>query len=469
MQQEATKTSIPETIEISYGATVKDVNPAWQRRIETIISLKVGGRWRSRFYPQKDKCILEQRPDLPDLINHPGVEIYKTLNNPKPVLFYARDENGKDVGWELGGPNPHTLVIGPTGGGKTTVFRSLIVGAVAQGIPVYGCDPKRVELRPFEGYPGVGGIASSDVKMSALIEDMHTLMEARYAQIEKNPASKDTMSPVMFILDELLILRSKLTTLWKETPDENGKKRTGQPRWFGMIQNLLALARTAKIHVVIGVQRPDASLFEDGARDNLQHRVSLMRLSAEGSKMLWGNATTGIDLPVKQGRAMASPDGRTPIEVQTYWLSEPGAATGHDKDTLDELAGHATTLFHAYEWPIDPSRYELIGAPQDKEAQEASYDNGESSQDDVTLASGGELEETSIDGESIDTENVRAESLTDGDKVLLDSGLVAVVTDIEDEDELVNITIDAYGETEMLSVEAGEYLPRVLTYDDTTD
>lgn len=61
-----------------------------------------------------------------------------------------------------------------------------------------------------------------------------------------------------------------------------------------------------------------------------------------------GNAHVGTDLPRKQGRAKANvspidereafqPDGGTnggAVELQTFWLSEPGAAKGENTQIL---------------------------------------------------------------------------------------------------------------------------------------
>ena len=470
----------PSRIEVSYEPMTKDGNAAWQRRTEAVLGLKLGGRWRGTFYPQQDRCVFQPRPELPDLVRHPGTNLFREAKTADRVLYYARDEQGQDLGWNLDSSAlPHTLIIGPTGGGKTTVLRSLIASAVCQGISVYGCDPKRVELRPFEGFPGIGGIASSTGKMAGLIEDMKALMDRRYAQIERDPQIKDQLQPVLFILDELLILRKALTRLWKNEPDDNGKKRTGTPIWLEYIQELLALARTSRIHVVIGVQRPDASLFEEGARDNLGHRVSLMRLSPEGSKMLWGNATTGIDLPVKRGRAMASPTGGAPVEVQTYWLSEPGVASGEDKAILEALRDYAEPQFTGFDWPIDPEDYRLFDprlnpANQDTDTDKTPVDEdrpGESapitSQDDVPMSTVGELETSTVNGIDVDTEDVRAESVTVGDRVLMSDGGIGTVTEVDEDptdDDLVAITVEVDGEPEMLSLSSSDYLDRVLDY-----
>lgn len=462
---------VPETFSVKYPETAT-ISVHQKRSLEIKLALKLGGRWQVDVNGRDDSLTVSPRYEFPEIIRHPGAAAY-TETTPFGMLYYCVDMNGENKGWQIGQNStmPHCVVVGATGGGKTTFMRSLVAGAVMQGIAVYGCDPKRVELRPFQDFPGVGGIASSPEQIAALISDMSKLMMYRYEIIEQHPELKSQMPPILFVVDELMILSAMAAKLkaQKKAARDNGAAVLDP---MGDIMELLALARTASVHLAIGVQRPDAELFQKGARDNLRHRVSLMRLSREGAMMMWENPYTGLDLPLKQGRCITNLDGGAPVEAQTFWLSEPGAAKGEDKRILDEIAAIAAAKFENYEFPISKDKYALKPGELSEGARRIL------SQMDIPLGVGTDVDgvsETAFGGDGtmpdVPTQAVNAGSLTEGDTIHLD-GRPAVVREVEtageaDEDE-ISLLLDIEGTEEYLVVDATDTFDRELMLEDST-
>ncbi len=56
---------------------------------------------------------------------------------------------------------PHCLIVGPTGGGKTSAIRTILTEASLRGIPFIGVDPKMIELDGLEGYPPAAARSST--------------------------------------------------------------------------------------------------------------------------------------------------------------------------------------------------------------------------------------------------------------------------------------------------------------------
>ncbi|WP_018133748.1 FtsK/SpoIIIE domain-containing protein [Acaricomes phytoseiuli] len=520
---DGSEVAVPESFTVKYpsGVMITDTGAI---RIAQVLALKLGGRWKVDNNPRIDALTAYRKPGFPEMIRHPGPGLYSTVTGKTNMLYYGRDENGQDRGWRIGQsqPMPHMICVGATGGGKTTVFRSLLVGAVMQGIGVYACDPKRVELRPFQGFPGVGAIASSGEQITKLVAEVTKVMFDRYEVVEHYPEAKDQLPPILFLVDELLILRQLVTEYAasekernkKEeqakkaeqgprstrsagtkppktpTPDANDKNAAAdlaQQAGFSantekQLQMMLALARTARIHIVVGVQRPDAEHFQGGARDNLTHRCALMPLSTQGAIMVWGqgNGHVGVDLPRKQGRAMAnvsplSLSEATPldgslnggaVELQTYWISEPGAAKGEDQEILDAIASAAKTKFEGYQFPIDSAPYDIVPGELSQGARRIL------NQLDIPL---GTENPQGLDSEDPVTkepakESVNAGSLAEGDSITLD-GEIFTVADIEElgdaeEDRILLTVQDASGNSQTLDTECTDRMDRILETED---
>lgn len=519
MDIDGTEVSIPESFSVKYPAGVL-VTEMSAIRIAQILAVKLGGRWKIENNGKTDTLTAYHKPGFREIERHPGPDLYKTDSGKNKVLFYGVDENGSHRGWRIGQSQPmaHMICVGATGGGKTTVFRSLLAGAVMQGIAVYACDPKRVELRPFQGFPGVGAIASSGEQIAKLVADMTRVMFERYEAVEHFPAVKDQLPPILFIVDELLILRQLVADYAKEEkerskeekaeqaaakrkagaknapaparnmpqPDANDKEVAAAAGFSGdtntQLQMMLALARTARIHICIGVQRPDAENFQGGARDNLTHRCALMAMSPQGALMVWGqgNAHVGTDLPRKQGRAMANvspidereafqPDGGAnggAVELQTFWLSEPGAAKGEDKSILDAISATAAAKFEDYQFPIDSSPYDL--KPGELSAGAKRILN----QLDIPLGIEEPTGQLIDEGQGTATEVVNAGSLVEGETITY-QGVQYAVADIEDvgeadEDRIMLTIKDMNGNLEALDLDATDPFERVLTLEDAT-
>lgn len=299
--------------------------------VETAILRVVGdnfpGRWSAHWEREKDRVTFELKPGLPQVIDRPH-----GMSQPAELdLRYGVTADGEVQSWRPGGSAPHCLVIGPTGGGKTFALRAMALDAISQGMIIHGCDPKMIELVGFIGVPGVGEIATEPEEIAELIADMYQLMMRRYADLRALRVRREELQPILLIIDEFFILRMRLQRAHKEN---DGK---GEHPALGMVAELLALARSARIHLVIGIQRPDAEFLTGAARDNLRHRLSLSQLSPKGAEMMWGDQITGTDLPAIPGRAVATSQGGSPTEIQVYRVPDPDPRLRAER-TPEEMA-----------------------------------------------------------------------------------------------------------------------------------
>lgn len=309
----------PREFMIRHDTTAKTASEENQRKISTWLAAMLpaarGGRgWKVVVEPQHNliRC-LDQRA-MPTRVLHPG-DVRDCGEPGRMLLPVGQDEDERALGFDCSAStmSPHGLIVGPTGTGKTSLIRSVIAAAAMHGIEMWGIDPKRIEMLGFTDWPGFAALAVDVEAMRSLIAAAYREMFDRYERIERREVRRAELPPLLVILDEYLILRSMLAFAWKQ----QGNK--GQPPEFEMLTNMLALARSARMHLLLGVQRPDAELFDKGARDNLRFRVSLGQLSAEGADMLWENRQVGTTPTGINGRGVATGRDGMPADMQAWW------------------------------------------------------------------------------------------------------------------------------------------------------
>ncbi|BCN51496.1 FtsK/SpoIIIE domain-containing protein [Prescottella equi] len=279
-----------------------------------------GRNWTTDWYPDKGYLVMRLVAPMPTRVDHPLELVDENLRH----LPYATAAADRTMFWDVSTSSnkPHCLIVGPTGGGKTSVIRTLLTEAARRGIPFVGVDPKMIELDGLEGYPGCGAIIYDALRAAMFVRALHTEMMARNNYIHEMKIEGSQLPLMIAVLDEFFILSGKWQRLMK-TGDDESKAQLAQLDPLGAWADLAVLARSAGIRLLLGVQRPDASLFggaSGNARDNFGTRISLGNLSQDGALMLWGDATVGrtVDTSVK-GRGVALGDDGNPVDAQMWW------------------------------------------------------------------------------------------------------------------------------------------------------
>ena len=327
-----------QRVEVTYPTTAALANARARTRVENSISALLPGRWRFAWNLEADTLAFELRSELPTFAPHSPIPI--TSANER-LLPFAIDENGEIVSWDLRGA--HMLVAGRTGTGKTVLMRAPITEACRRQWMVLINDPKRVEyLGLIESqWPNVAMVATSVRDMIATIWHVHEEMERRYRAIEAGIDAHFT--PILLVQDEYMNFCRKVLGYWASI------KARGMPTKcpvFDWIFAILEMGRTADIHVLFGTQRPDASIFANGARDNFSVRASCGPLSPQGAMMMWDNAYKGVAVPRSiRGRGTAVNDDDIVADIQVLWTPDPRTATGADLEILAALRPETTT------WP----------------------------------------------------------------------------------------------------------------------
>lgn len=193
---------------------------------------------------------------------------------------------------------PSVLVGGETGGGKTTLLRVMIANLVNK------CDLYVVDVTRKLGYVKNHGWFESEYEgidhlLSHLCQEMYTRYKEFESmgvdEIEGLGEEKAREYPrIVLIIDEYNGLSPSLIK-----HDAEEKARRGAI--ISKIASLITRGRGCGIHLVIGLQRPDAKIMEDGQiKACLPIRIAFKTTDGSNSRIILDSslaATIPADIP----------------------------------------------------------------------------------------------------------------------------------------------------------------------------
>lgn len=165
---------------------------------------------------------------------------------------------------------PHLLIAGASGSGKSVLINSLIYSALYK--PPTECmfiliDPKRVELVDYKESPHCISYASEPQDIENAINQAVDIMETRYKRMQAARIKKSTEADIYVIVDEFADL---MTTQKKET--------------LPPLQRLAQLGRAANVHLILATQRPTKDIVSGQIKVNMDSRVALRCPTAQDSR-----------------------------------------------------------------------------------------------------------------------------------------------------------------------------------------
>lgn len=347
----------PVEVSVRYPATA---GPALsiesnQYRTELAFSSVMPGKWKGEWDLEADLVTFERRPPLPrkkdnDPTPLPAGELYGEVEIP-----FAIDEYGATLTWA---PwiNPMFLDTGSTGTGKTVLQHTLLTNIARMGWEVRVLDGKAVEFLGYRSWPNVSVVASWVHEQIAVIHGFYNEMRRRYDLIVQGLAQEEDFEPMFLLIDEYRTFQEEATDWYL------GVKRTGEPAKvpaFARLGGIARLGRTARMHLIVGLQRPDAEFLTGEMRENFSMRAAMGRISPQQSDMMWNNQYTGVALPSRtRGRGHAVGADGNPVEMLALWTPDPRRArSAEDLAILDALRPAEDLFgkqrFESIEWDFE--------------------------------------------------------------------------------------------------------------------
>lgn len=199
--------------------------------------------------------------------------------------------------------NPHLLVAGATGSGKSVVINGLIYTALykfplaAESRNSVGLilidNGKGTEMIDYKDLPHTLRYAFTLEESISALEYGLSIAKERFADMRKRHLKTYDGGDVYICIDEFasLIL--------------NGKKRVS-----AIVQDIAQLGRAAKVHIILATQCPLAKVIPTEIKVNFDARVALRTRSAQDSRNILG--VTGCEMLPRYGQGYyMTPEGVT--------------------------------------------------------------------------------------------------------------------------------------------------------------
>lgn len=209
---------------------------------------------------------------------------------------------------------PHLLVAGATGSGKSVVINGIIYTALFQtpaSLELILIDPKRVELVEYKNLPHTITYASEPADMVQALNTAMQITERRYKVMQAQGVKKYQGGQVYVIIDELADL---MTT----------NRRQVQP----LLQRLCQIGRAAGVHVIAATQCPLAAVIPTPIKVNFDSRVALRTRSKQDSRNILECAGCECLPRYGQGYYM-TPEGLTLYNIPMHSPEEIAAQVDH--------------------------------------------------------------------------------------------------------------------------------------------
>jgi len=441
---------------VQYGMGTKLTKLPVRRQFEKIVEVSLPGRWRAHWDLERDWVRFELKPEMPKMIVHePPAQLPELTHRSymEAEIPYATDEDGKVIVWKPS-RDPHMLIVGGTGSGKTTCEHTILTAVAQLGWRVHVLDGKEIEFLGFHAWPNVELVADSVEAQVRMVQNAHDIMKERYAQIKARKATKADFDPLVVVIDEYASFKASVDAWYPEVKPKGGPTK---PRVYNQIANIARLGRSAKVHLVIGIQRPDVTFVDGEMRDNFGARTSLGRLSPQGAQMMWDSQAIGVTR-APRGHGIALDADGNPVEVLTHYTPNPEDAQNVDDVEYQRLQALLPAETHYPRMMVAPPReieefedlelvtYDMYAhapiVPFDGDAQPALRTTprpAPAADDETSLDDDTEREHSSNSGDPLDDYElpspVAATDLEPGMAICYDDSLSVwgVVTSVEDD------------------------------------
>lgn len=233
----------------------------------------VPGNWSIDFDTHTDRITATQRETIPNIVAPPNYPVATTRDEAVRLfkqedMYIGQSEDG-EVRYKLN-RQPHAIVVGPTGGGKSVFMRSQIMQRTAVGHRVFIVDGKGTDYQALSSFPNVAMVSSTLPDHIINIHMVVGILKGRESKAKsrtKNGESnwESSIPPVTLVIDEWANLKNELDSVYKNDAKEILKD----------IEEILRIGRQFRVFVILGSQDIYAKSMPGTWRNNFSLIVSV--------------------------------------------------------------------------------------------------------------------------------------------------------------------------------------------------
>lgn len=275
-------------------------------------------KFQDRFTKMQQDLELGLNADMREVLYDRDYVVYKLLISPKYARIGLEDMRGEGqliklmngVVWNFA-KNPHALVVGGTGSGKTFTLQTIIYELKKRGAEVWVLDPKNVDLSYLSYAPTFKKkVFSQKEGMKNAILRFQRLMDKRTDEFNKLANGRTGLNyfdvglkPLFLVADEYSSFINMFN--YRETDEIQLA-----------MQDILQKGRQVGCFVIVGMQRPDSEYLPRGSRDQFGLRIALRKMSSQGYSMMFADTTKKFKTFTGVGWGYAELDGSETFE---FW------------------------------------------------------------------------------------------------------------------------------------------------------
>ncbi|WP_180956493.1 FtsK/SpoIIIE domain-containing protein [Bacillus canaveralius] len=233
------------------------------------------------------------------------VALFKGLSIP---IVAGMDLNGNMVVFDLV-KNPHLLIAGETGSGKSTQLRSILTTLIKtlppERLQLYLCDLKHSEFHVFRQIEHVQGVFVTAKEMMPVFTLIQGEMKRRGDLLDHHELSHvdDLPDPPPYIvvcIDEVALLQKEKSLM-------------------ELVEEVSAIGRALGVFLILSMQRPDSKVLDGKLKNNLTVRMGFKCADLINSRIV---GTPGSEKLKEEGRFLIKlPAFSENKELQAPFLS----------------------------------------------------------------------------------------------------------------------------------------------------